>query len=377
MTALPRISLVIAGALWVLAPGMPQQAAAAASKVFTVANYPVEATAKDAVAAKEKALADGQQAALGALLKRLVPVTAYNRLDHLKAVQAANYIDGVAVRSEQNSSTRYIASLDFSFQADAIRDLLSREGVPFVEDQAPRMVLVPVTAEGKEGSLHYRAASGSWAQVWKGLDLENTLTPVKVESLLPVIHEDTIVAALNGDDSVERVLTGEYKADYVLFAIAEVQEGGKELNVTLAGIDAAGLVSWRRAYKVADGDVGYTMELAAVITQGVLEGRWKVAKLEEAQGGNFGHGTGGGFAGGGGEVHMSVAFTSPDEWNDLRGRILDLPGVDDVRIGVVSARTADVSVRYPGGGEALSAAFSRQGLTLTGEGGYWTLRSGY
>ncbi len=51
-------------------------AAAPRDKVYTIANYPVEATAKDAVAAKEKAHADGQQAALGALLKRLVPVTA-------------------------------------------------------------------------------------------------------------------------------------------------------------------------------------------------------------------------------------------------------------------------------------------------------------
>ena len=71
----------------------PAAASAASSKVFTVANYPVEATAKDAVAAKEKAHADGQQAALGALLKRLVPVTAYNRIDHLKSLRAANFID--------------------------------------------------------------------------------------------------------------------------------------------------------------------------------------------------------------------------------------------------------------------------------------------
>lgn len=391
MTAFPRISAILAGALWVLAPGMPQPAAAAASKVYTVANYPVEATAKDAVAAKEKAHAEGQQAALGALLKRLVPVTAYNRLDHLKSQPAANLIDGVAVRSESNSSTRYIASLDFSFQADAVRDLLGREGLPFVEEQAPRMVLVPVTAEGKDGSVHYRAASGTWAQVWKGLDLDNTLTPLRIEPLLPVVHEDAIAAALNGDDSAERVLTGEYKADFVLFAVASVEEGGKEISVALAGIDAAGLVSWRRQYKVADGDVAYAMELAAVITQGVLEGRWKVAKLEEAHGGGQAGGTGGGYDGGfagsgnyggggyggGADVQMFVTFASHDEWNDLRSRILDLPGIDDVRIGAVSAGSAEVSVRYPGGGAGLASALAGQGLTLTDGGGTWTLRSGY
>ena len=345
--------------------------AAPADKVFTIANYPVDATAKDAVAAKEKAHAEGQQAALGALLKRLVPVTAYNRIDRLKSVRAANYIDGVAVRSESNSNTRYIASLDFSFQADSVRELLRREGVPFVEEQAPRMVLVPVTAEpGEKGAMRYRPAGGTWSQVWKGLDLDNTLTPLKLETLLPVVHDDTIAAAINGDDSVERILTNEYKADYVLFAVAEVDTAGKQLNVTLAGIDPAGLLSWRRSYRLTDGDVAYAMEFASVVTQGVLEGRWKVAKTEEG-------GQGGGFSGGGGEVHMAVEFTSLGEWNDLRGRLLDLPGVDDVRIGAVSARSAEVSLRYPGGGAGLAPVLARQGLTLTAGGGSWTLRSGY
>lgn len=370
MTARRRKFRTILGALAGLAP---IAAHAAPSKVYTVANYPVEATAKDAVAAKEKAHADGQQAAFGALLKRLVPVTAYNRIDHLKFMRAADYVDGVAVRSESNSSTRYIASLDFSFQADAVRGLLSREGVPFVEEQAPRMVLVPVTAEAGANGVSYKPAGGTWFNVWKDLDLDNTLTPLRIERLLPVINESTIAAALSGDDSAERILTSEYKADFVLFAVAEADTVGKELNVSLAGIDPAGLVSWRRTYRVADGDVGYSMELAAVVTQGVLEGRWKVAKSEEggASGGGFGA------VSGGGEVRLAVEFSSLDEWNDLRGRILDTPGIDDVRIGAVSAYSAEVSVRYPGGGDRLASVLSQRGLSLTNGGGVWTLRAGY
>ncbi|HEX2842006.1 DUF2066 domain-containing protein [Hyphomicrobium sp.] len=370
MTARRLITPLTLGVLLAFVAGGAPFAGASSNKVYTVANYPVDATAKDAVAAKEKAHADGQQAALGALLKRLVPVTAYNRIDRLKTLRAANFVDGVAIRSESNSSTRYIASLDFSFQADAVRDLLTREGVPFVDEQSPRMVLVPVTAEaGEGGALRYRAASGNWNQVWKGLDLDNTLTPLRIETLLPSIHQDTIMAMLNGDDRVESVLTGEYKADFVLFAIADVDSGSRQVSITLAGIDAAGLLSWRRSYRVPDGDVGYAMELAAVVTQGVLEGRWKVAKSEDGgQGGSFG---------GGGEIRMAVEFSSLGEWNDLRRQLLETPGIDDVRIGAVSARTADVSVRYPGGGAGLAPVLAKQGLTLSGGGGAWTLRSGY
>lgn len=375
MTSRPSTVLLALGALMVLAPGLCREAQAASSKVFTVANYPVDATAKDAVAAKEKAHAEGQQAALGALFKRLVPVTAYDRLDRLKAVRAANLIDGVAVRSESNSPTRYIASLDFSFQADAVRDVLNRYGVPFEDEQAPRTVLVPVTAEAAQGAVRYKAASGTWAQVWKGLDLENTLTPLRIEPLVASVQEDTIAAALNGDDAVERILTGAYNAEYVILAVAETDSAGAMLNVSIAGTDGAGLISWRRGYRVPGGDVGYAMELAAVITQGVLEGRWKVAKSED--GANAGFAAGGGRAGGGTEVHMAVEFSHPGEWDDLRRVILDMPGIDDIRIGSVSATSAEVSVRYPGGGEQLATALSRQGLVLSGAGGYWTLRSGF
>ena len=382
MASLNRISGLVLGFAWAAVIATVPADAAPADKVYTIANYPVDATAKDAVAAKEKAHAEGQQAAFGALLKRIVPVTAYNRIDRLKSLPAGNYIDGVAIRSEQNSNTQYIASLDFSFQANSIRDLLHREGVPFVEEQSPRLVVVPVTAEpGDNGKLRYRSASGAWSQVWKGLDLDNTLTPLRIEALLPTIHEDTIVATLNGDDSVERVLTGEYKADFVLFAVSEVDTAGKQLNVTLAGIDPAGLLSWRRSYRLTDGDVNYAMEFAAVVTQGVLEGRWKVAKSEESgQGGFAGGSSAGGFggsSGGAGDLHMAVEFSSLEEWNDLRGQLLDVPGIDDVRIGAVSARSADVSLRYPGGGTGLAAVLARQGLSLTGGGGMWVLRSGY
>src|SRR5882724_4780838 len=66
----------------------------AVETVFTVGNYPVEARADNAVAAKTQALADGQQAAFRSLLKRLVPVTAYPRIRRLASVKAGDLIDG-------------------------------------------------------------------------------------------------------------------------------------------------------------------------------------------------------------------------------------------------------------------------------------------
>ncbi|MEO1544492.1 MAG: hypothetical protein AAFR75_10805, partial [Pseudomonadota bacterium] len=77
---------------------------------FTVSNYPVFATAKDAVTAKRSALREGQDAAFRSVLKRIVPVTAYRQLRTLPRIEASRFIDGMSVKSEQNSSTEYIAT---------------------------------------------------------------------------------------------------------------------------------------------------------------------------------------------------------------------------------------------------------------------------
>src|SRR6185295_11960085 len=178
-----------------LATGSHAVAAAAPDAVFTVGNYPVEARADNAVAAKTKAMADGQQAAFRSLLKRLVPVTAYQRLRQLPPFPAGDLVEGVKVRSERNSSTDYIASLDFSFQSKAVRDLLRREGIPFTDEQAPALTIVPVWRAAVAGSPKDEAA---WTNAWKGLDLEHALTPVKLQALKKEVAPATVEALAGG-----------------------------------------------------------------------------------------------------------------------------------------------------------------------------------
>lgn len=342
--------------------------APAGDVAFTVANYPVEATAQDAVAAKEKAHAEGQQAAFRSLLKRIVPVTAYNRLMRLKSVKAAGFLEGIAVRSERNSSTEYIASLDFSFQAQAVRDLLRREGVPYIDEQATPLVLVPVVINA-QGSADV-TATASWAETWRGLDLQHTVTPAKVEALRPVIHADTLRALREGSGSADRILSGEYRADLVIAAIAEIDQSTNRLHLTLAGTDAVGPISLRRSYRLSSDGVGYAMELAANIALGTLEGRWKAVKVSAWGGVDV-------LAGPGVAVDMQILFASLSQWNEIRQQLLETRGVEDLRVNGVSARSAEVSLLFPGGAQQLADVLAPRGLSLRNTGAGWFLRSSF
>lgn len=348
-------------------------AAAASGRAFTVANYPVDASAKDAVAAKEKAIAEGQTAAFRSLLKRLVPVTQYQGLEQLRTVKAADYVDGFAIRSEQNSGTRYIASLDFNFEQNSVRQLLQSQGVPFVDEQAPVVTLVPVLrqspgADGKAaGGAEFTPATGPWATVWPDLDVANSLAPLQVVPLKPAVHSETIAGYLTGQGTPDQIMSTEYGSETVVVAIAEVDKAAGRVHVTLAGRDGVAPLLWKRSYRITDNDIGYTMELAAVISQGVIEGRWKALKSGEFTGGGMAA------AGAGADVLLDVQFRSMTEWNEIRGRILDLPTVDDVRVGNVSANNAQVMVKYPGGGAALAGELGRQGLQMQQNGSGWQL----
>jgi hypothetical protein len=164
-----------------VAAGSGFAVAAGANAAYTVGNYPVEATAANAVAAKQQALADGQKAAFRSLLKRIVPVTAYKQLTRVSGVKAADLIAGITVRSERNSTTAYIASLDFSFQPDAVRSVLSQQNIPFVDQQAAPVTVVTALMQGDPPNAVND--TGVWRRAWTGLDLDHTIAPVTLADL--------------------------------------------------------------------------------------------------------------------------------------------------------------------------------------------------
>jgi hypothetical protein len=171
-------------------------------------------------------------------------------------------------------------------------------------------------------------------------------------------------------------LAAAYGTDQVIVAIAEVDTEGGRVNVLLAGQDAAGPFALNRAYRMSEGDLAYTLELAAVVSQGIVEGRWKAVSGGGSTAGSPVTGYAPGGQSMGEEVAFDAEFTAPGEWNSIRRVLLEAPGIDDIRIGTVTGERASVSLRYPGGGAALSQALAAYGISLTDTGGLWVMRQG-
>lgn len=367
----------------------PVHASGQEEKLFTIGNYPLEARADNAVAAKERAIADGQQAAFRSLLKRLVPVTAYRRLDRLKNVKPGEFIESFAVRSERNSSTAYIASYDFVFSPDPVRKLLDREGIPYLDRPAPTITIVPAYRvspdAAKRLSPTFSAAAGSdaWLYAWKALDLANSLTPASLQPLKPEVHGDTIRALAEGDLGMLRTLGQAYGTEAIVLAVLEPEADQKKLKVVLVGRDAVQNLYLKRIYRMDEGDLAYTAELAAVISLAILEGRWKAinvrnyppqqASAPAPSAGGWGvsssppghdYGATGGVQAGGAPLTIAIAFQGMAEWQEISRELTHTPHVADVEVLGLSARGARVSLHYPGNAQTLADALAQRGLIL-------------
>ncbi|MEO0618925.1 MAG: hypothetical protein AAFZ01_06545, partial [Pseudomonadota bacterium] len=61
------------------------------------------------------------------------------------------------------------------------------------------------------------------------------------------------------------------------------------------------------------------------------------------------------------------------QWQRLRAQLVELPGVEQFDTGTVSARGAEVAMRYPGGIGAFRQRMASAGLRMSQIGADWVL----
>jgi Uncharacterized protein conserved in bacteria (DUF2066) len=344
---------------------MPAFISAAQAKgptIYTVSKVSVMADADNAVAAKEKALAQAQQIALRALLKRMTPWDAHAKLPVLSNDMVERMVDGFAVRQESNSSTRYIASLDFTFEPNAVRDILNRFALPYADQQAPQVLLLPVMIEG--GALR-PGTNNAWYDALTGVDAEHSLAPLKLAPPRTDLTASMIGDLSGSSRSLLETLAYQYHAQNLVLAAADVDPQATVMRVRLIGQDAVGPFALDRSYHILDRDTEATAKFAAAVAVKVIEGRWKMTRLASQ----------GALAGPADlqTVALTAQFSGLKAWQEMRARLQKVPGLQGMDIKGLNARGADLTVDFPGGAERLSQAAQTQGLALEQRGQQWIL----
>ena len=334
---------------------------------FAVSKIAVDVTAKNAVAAKSKAMAEAQKRGIDTVLRRVVPFSFSAELPDLQPQQVETLVNGMAIRKEQYSTTRYIATLDVIFNEQGVKELLTSLGIPVSEERAPMISVLPLVIDGNK----VKSVNESWRQAWLDLDLTHGLTPANVLQPRPELEPGMVRAVLAGDAGAFDALQRDYGSAPLIIAVGQKVEGGRFVT-RLAGTDGVGRINYGRSDKLA-GAAPKAAQDAASFAYAVLENRWKATRAapdpvaapvnyEEGrtpppqavpQQGEPGR-----------LVTAVVVFAGLKEWQQIRGRLAQVPGLQRLEVNSLSARTASITFDYAGSLGHLQQVLGQSGFSF-------------
>ncbi len=118
--------------------------------VFGAAGVRIDQRADNASKARDMGIRNAAERAFAIVLDRLLP-TAKGQAQFMAAHDLDNFSDFTHIVEENNLEQRYIATLDFCFDAARLRQAMIAEGLQWSELQSPPILVVPVW-KGPDGA---------------------------------------------------------------------------------------------------------------------------------------------------------------------------------------------------------------------------------
>ena len=133
--------------------------------IFGVAGVRIDQRAENASKARDMGIRNAAERAFAIVLDRLLP-TAEGQAQFMAAHDLDNFSDFTHIVEENNLEQRYIATLDFCFDAARLRQAMIAAGLQWSELQSPPILVVPVW-KGPDGArAWYR--DNKWLAGWWG-----------------------------------------------------------------------------------------------------------------------------------------------------------------------------------------------------------------
>lgn len=342
--------------------------------LYTVRAVPVRAEAATVVAAKAEALQQGQVEALRILLERLTLPEDHDRLPSPPAEDVEQYVLGLSIDDERTPPRGYVANLTVSFIPQAVQGLLQQANVPFTDQRGRRLVVVPVWQGGLNMEPVLWEDPNPWREAWANRRRQG-LVPLEVPlGDLDDVATIDVERALEGDASAVNALADRYSAAGALIAVAQLEPGtdGAPDQIRIEATEAG-------AAGGAEGDERFTAALPIpadqpqdeALTQALAQGIRAIARqVDEAW-----KSRAVGFSGATAQLTALVPLNGRlDDWLEVRRRLDAAPAVRETKLQALTRDRAQITVLYGGEPDRLVESLTRHGLSLTNEGGYWTVR---
>jgi len=333
------------------------------ANVFEVRDVAVDVTAKTAAAAREKALADGEQQALRRLLQRLVLRVHYGSLPQLDEQEIAALVKDFEVAEEKSSPVRYLARLNYRFKAAAVRRLLIDLSLPFAETPSKPVLVLPVYQSA--GALLLFDDPNPWRDAWTAYRNPDSLVPlVFAKGDLRDIATIGAEQAVDGDPSRLGAIAARYGAGdtLVAYGIFRLDSRGRpvlEVYLSRYGTELQEQTVVR-TFAVGEGEsTDDLLKRAAAQLARQVEETWKRDNLLQ-----FGEP---------GVIAVRVPIRGLADWLAVKSRLAGVAVIRRADIVLMSRDEVRVNLHHIGTTDQLILALKQADLILESEGNSWSL----
>jgi hypothetical protein len=347
--------LMLLGALLAL-PLRVDQAMAAGNfpPAYVVAGVPVDATAKDAVTAREAAREEGQRTALRRLLERLTPRSDWSRLPAPNGADIAALVQDFEVSDEHNSGVRYLGSYTFRFNPNGVRRLLRSANIPITELASKPVVLVPLLQV--DGAAKLWDDPNPWREVWVHTPGKGGVVPwvVPAGDLTDVGILDAPAAQGPTPDQLARLSQRYGNGDIVIVKAVPGSGAQAVLAVTISRYSPEGTPDTATTEVTGpklDASL-YQAGLQAALVE--MEEGWKKFTVASATGGDLDS-----------VQEVTVPIKSAADWTAVRERLAKVPVVRGVDLELISHVEVRVRLKIHADDNLLRVALAQQDLILT------------
>jgi hypothetical protein len=329
----------------------------------------VDATAGTATVARDRALAEGQKAALGRLFARIVLAVDRPKLPQVNAGAIAELVRDFEVTREKTSSVRYLAVLRVRFKPDGIRDLLRGHDIGFAETRSRPILVLPVYEVAGAYSLW---GPNPWREAWQAAPPADGLVPL-VRPTSDIRNAALIGAeqAVRGADDRLAAIARHYRAAGVMVAVAGFRMGAAGeagqapqpfLQVTLRRMGTALREQTRLesfALRPGESREAAIGRAVAVIADQIQE-EWKRDNRLR-----FGVGN---------EMNVTVPLASLADWLTIKRRLAGIAIIRRSDLLYFSRKQAGLRISYIGDKDQLTLALVQNELILEQGPISWILR---
>jgi hypothetical protein len=341
------LCLVLSG--FVLA--VPQ--AGAADDPFTVSGIKVDATAPSTVEAQTKAIESGRDRAWQTLYRRLTRQEDWPHQPALDPVALQRLIRNYQVHDARSSTTRFVASMTYEFNANAVRRLLQQADIAYSDATAKPILIIPL---GPGWS-----AQTPWTKAWA--DPRFARGPVPLVLPPDDAINSPVLAGIRFDHTswqdLEPMASRLHATDtYLALVIPQRSQMIVKLRRLGSGSSPAipDVVVTVAPRTPAAQSFAKVADMTASAIQEFLKSRSAV---------DFGRHA---------KVVATLHVDSLTEWGDVLQRLGAVSTVTDVNVLAMDIGEARIEIAYAGSPDQLNQQLSHQGLSLANQGGQWWLQ---